>query len=170
MYDLSNSTTLAQKIVVGSVFSVTEILTIKYHKLNITFLHVAFGSQSLLKPISDQTTSDTDWSTGEGDQGGGGEWEPIKILYENLTYVPNSTRRASLLARPRPHSYRKAIDHQNRIREMKTQRNHNKMQVKPEAKTMSTKNRTNGVSLPHKHFFEHLVNVIKKLPQEHSKN
>jgi hypothetical protein len=72
MYNLSNSTTLAQKIAVGSVFSVTEILTIKYHKLNITFLHVAFGSQSLLKPISDQTTSDTDWSTGEGDQGGGG--------------------------------------------------------------------------------------------------
>jgi hypothetical protein len=29
------------------------------HKLYRTFLHVAFGSQSLLKPTSDQTGSDT---------------------------------------------------------------------------------------------------------------
>jgi hypothetical protein len=27
----------------------------------------------------------------------GGEWESIKILYENLTYVPNSTQRVSFL-------------------------------------------------------------------------
>ena len=33
-----------------------------------------------------------------GDQRGvGGEWEPIKILRKNKTYVPNSTRRTSLL-------------------------------------------------------------------------
>jgi hypothetical protein len=58
MYDLSNGTTLAQKIVVSSVFLVTEILAIKDHKLNNTFLHIAFRSQSLLKSTSDQTGSD----------------------------------------------------------------------------------------------------------------
>jgi hypothetical protein len=57
--DLSNGVTLAQEIVVSSVFSVTEILTIEDHKLDDTFLHVAFRSQSLLKPTGDQTGSDT---------------------------------------------------------------------------------------------------------------
>jgi hypothetical protein len=57
--DLSNGAALSQEIVVGSVFSITEILTIEDHKLNSTFLHVAFGSQSLLKPTGDQTGSDT---------------------------------------------------------------------------------------------------------------
>jgi hypothetical protein len=59
MYDLSNSMTLAQEIAVGSVLSITKILTIEDHKLDSTFLHVAFGSQSLLKSISDQTGFDT---------------------------------------------------------------------------------------------------------------
>jgi hypothetical protein len=53
MYDLLNDTTLTRKIVVCSVFSVTEILIIKDHKLKSTFLHVAFGSQRLLKQTSD---------------------------------------------------------------------------------------------------------------------
>jgi hypothetical protein len=57
--DLPNDATLAQKIVASLVFSVTEILAIKDHKLNSTFLHVAFSSQSLLKPTGDQTGSDT---------------------------------------------------------------------------------------------------------------
>jgi hypothetical protein len=57
--DLPNGTALAQEIVASSVFTVTKILTIEDHKLNNTFLHVAFGSQSLLKPIGDQTGSDT---------------------------------------------------------------------------------------------------------------
>jgi hypothetical protein len=57
--DLPNGATLAQKIVVSSVFLVTKILAIEDHKLNNTFLHVAFRSQSLLKPTSDQTDSDT---------------------------------------------------------------------------------------------------------------
>jgi hypothetical protein len=56
--DLPNGTTLAQEIVASSVFSVTKILTIEDHKLNNTFLHVAFGSQSLLKPTSNQTGTD----------------------------------------------------------------------------------------------------------------
>jgi hypothetical protein len=51
--------TLAQEIVVSSVFPVTEILAIENDKLYGTFLHVAFGSQSLLKPTSDLTSSDT---------------------------------------------------------------------------------------------------------------
>jgi hypothetical protein len=57
--NLPNDATLAQKIVASSVFSVTEILAIEGHKFNNTFLHVAFGSQSLLKPTSDQIGSDT---------------------------------------------------------------------------------------------------------------
>jgi L-rhamnose isomerase len=54
-----NSTTLTQEIVVSSVFSVTKILTIENHQLGSTFLHVAFRSQSLLKPTGDQTGSNT---------------------------------------------------------------------------------------------------------------
>jgi hypothetical protein len=57
--DLPNGATLAQEIVASSVLPITEILTIKDHKLHSTFLHIAFGSQSLLKPIGDQTGSDT---------------------------------------------------------------------------------------------------------------
>jgi hypothetical protein len=57
--DLPNSTPLSQEIVVSSVFPITEILTIEHHQLESTFLHIAFRSQSLLKPISDETGSDT---------------------------------------------------------------------------------------------------------------
>jgi hypothetical protein len=57
--DLPNGATLAQKIVASSVFPITEILAIEDHKLDNTFLHVAFRSQSLLKPTGDQTGSDT---------------------------------------------------------------------------------------------------------------
>jgi hypothetical protein len=56
--DLSNGMTLAQEIIVSLFFPLTEILTIKNHQLDNTFLHVAFGSQSLLKPTSDQINSD----------------------------------------------------------------------------------------------------------------
>jgi hypothetical protein len=50
---------LAQKIVASLVLPITEILAIENDKLNSTFLHVAFRSQSLLKPTGDQTGSDT---------------------------------------------------------------------------------------------------------------
>jgi hypothetical protein len=53
--DLPNGVTLTQKIVASSIFSVTEILAIEDHKLNNTFLHAAFRSQSVLKPTGDQT-------------------------------------------------------------------------------------------------------------------
>jgi hypothetical protein len=59
LYDLSNGATLAQEIVASSIFPVTEILAKEDHKLNSTFLLVAFGSQSLSKPTSDQISSDT---------------------------------------------------------------------------------------------------------------
>jgi hypothetical protein len=59
LYDLPNGTTLTQKMVASLVFAVTEILAIEDHKLNSTFLHVAFRSQSMLKSTSDQTGSDT---------------------------------------------------------------------------------------------------------------
>jgi hypothetical protein len=59
LYDLSDGTFLTQKIVVSSVLSITKILTNKDQKLDIIFLIVAFGSQSLLDSTSDQTGSDT---------------------------------------------------------------------------------------------------------------
>jgi hypothetical protein len=57
--DLPNGVVLAQEIVAGSVLPITEILVIENDKLHITILHVAFGSQSLLKPTNDQIGSDT---------------------------------------------------------------------------------------------------------------
>jgi hypothetical protein len=80
LYNLSDSTSLTQKIVVSSVLPITEILAIEDHKLRCTFLHVAFRSQSPLKPTSDQIDSDTDGRTEGGDRRGGGEWEPNQIL------------------------------------------------------------------------------------------
>jgi hypothetical protein len=59
LHNLPNSTTQTQKIVVSSVFPVTEILGIEDHKLYITFHHIAFRSQSLLKPTSNQTGYET---------------------------------------------------------------------------------------------------------------
>jgi hypothetical protein len=59
MGDLPNGATLAQEIVAGSVLPITKILVIEDHKLNNTFLHIAFRSQSLLKPTGDQIGSDT---------------------------------------------------------------------------------------------------------------
>jgi hypothetical protein len=53
--DLPNGAAQAQEIVAGSILPIIEILTIEHHKLNITFLYVAFWSQSLLKPTDDQT-------------------------------------------------------------------------------------------------------------------
>jgi hypothetical protein len=50
--DLPNGATLAQEIVAGSVLRITQILTTKNDKLHSTFLHVAFRSQSLLKPTT----------------------------------------------------------------------------------------------------------------------
>jgi hypothetical protein len=59
LYDLLNSTSLAQQVVHCSVLSITEIFTIENHKLDDIFLHIAFGSQSRLRINSDLTHSDT---------------------------------------------------------------------------------------------------------------
>jgi hypothetical protein len=59
MYDLSDGTSLTQKIVVSSVLLIIKVLAIEDHKLHCIFLHIAFRSQSLLELTSDQTTSDT---------------------------------------------------------------------------------------------------------------
>jgi hypothetical protein len=56
--DLPNGAALAQEIIAGSVLPITEILIIEDHKLNNTFLYVAFRSQSLLKTTGDQIDSD----------------------------------------------------------------------------------------------------------------
>jgi hypothetical protein len=47
----------------------------------------------------------------------GGEWESIKIPYRNSVYIPKLTRHPSLLTQSRPHSYSKAIDPRNRVRD-----------------------------------------------------
>jgi hypothetical protein len=70
MYDLPDGTSLIQKIVVSLLLPITEIFAIEDYKLHNTLLQVVFESQSLLKPTSDQTGSDTNWRTEEGDQRG----------------------------------------------------------------------------------------------------
>jgi hypothetical protein len=50
-------------------------------------------------------------------RGGGGKWEPIKILDENLAYILKLTRHVSLLAQTRPHNYKEAIGPQYRVRQ-----------------------------------------------------
>jgi hypothetical protein len=57
--DLPIGAILAQEIIASLIFPATKILAIENHKLHSTFLQVAFGSQSLLKPTGDQTSSDT---------------------------------------------------------------------------------------------------------------
>jgi inner membrane protein involved in colicin E2 resistance len=59
LHDLPDGSTLAQKIAASLVFSVTKILAIETHKLYCIFLYITVRSQSLLKPTSDQTISDT---------------------------------------------------------------------------------------------------------------
>jgi hypothetical protein len=46
----------------------------------------------------------------------GGEWDPIKIPYQNLAYIPKSTRHPSLLTPSKLHSYGTAIGPQNWVR------------------------------------------------------
>jgi hypothetical protein len=59
LYDLPNSTTLAQQVVPHSVLPITEIFTIENHNLDGAFLHVVFWSQSRLRTTSDLTHCDT---------------------------------------------------------------------------------------------------------------
>jgi hypothetical protein len=69
-------------IVASSVLPITEIFAIEDHKLDNTFLHVAFRSQSLLNPISDQTGSDTIEGPEKATKGGGVNESQSKFLEE----------------------------------------------------------------------------------------
>jgi hypothetical protein len=51
----------------------------------------------------------------------------------------NLTQHVSLLTRSRPHIYRQAIGHRNRIKELKAQQNHELMQVKSQTKLLQQK-------------------------------
>jgi hypothetical protein len=74
----------------------------------------------------------------------GGEWEPIKISHQNLSYIPKSTRHVSLLARPRPHSYRKTIGPRNHVRQPRiTVKNDNRCK-QSHIRHYDNQNRTNG--------------------------
>jgi hypothetical protein len=50
--------TLTQEIIMSSILSVTKIIIIQDHKFYDTFLYVVFGSQNLLRIMSDLTDSD----------------------------------------------------------------------------------------------------------------
>jgi hypothetical protein len=51
------------------------------------------------------------WSEGDA------EWELIKISRRNLAYIPNLTRRPSLITRSIPHNYSKTIGLRNWVRD-----------------------------------------------------
>jgi hypothetical protein len=59
LYDLLNGMTLAQEIVMSPIFPITQIPVIEDNELHDTFFHVAFGSQSQLRTMSDLTRSHT---------------------------------------------------------------------------------------------------------------
>jgi hypothetical protein len=59
LYDLPNSTSLAQQVVPCLVLPITKIFAIENHKLDNAFLDVSFGLQSLLMTTSDLTGFDT---------------------------------------------------------------------------------------------------------------
>jgi hypothetical protein len=88
MYVLLNGMTLAQEIVANPIFLIAEILTIEDNELHDTFLHVAYGSQSWLRIMSDLTRSDTNWRNWLE----GGEQEPNKISFarnQPMSHVQN---------------------------------------------------------------------------------
>jgi hypothetical protein len=59
LYDIPNSTSLAQQVVPSLVVPITKIFIIENHKSGDTFLHVIFRSQSRLRKTSDLTRFDT---------------------------------------------------------------------------------------------------------------
>jgi hypothetical protein len=89
----------------------------------------------------------------------GDEWEPVKIPHGNSTSIPNSTRHASLLARPQPHSYREAIGPWNWVRNQKTQRKAQIVARKATSEATAVKIDREDFSHSHRHFIEQLVCV-----------
>jgi hypothetical protein len=105
---------LTQEIVAGSVLPITGILTIEDHKLNNTSLHVAFRSQSLLKPIGDQTGSYTNWRTGEDDQRGG--WMGVnQNSYARIGLYPKFKPKAKIIQESDKHTNQ---HHRNDLRKV----------------------------------------------------
>jgi hypothetical protein len=102
------------------------------------------------------------WRTREKEKATrGGEWESIKILLENLTYISNRTRRTPLLTRPRPprYSYRPSEQCQE------PQRKYGTVLARPRARSiMKTGSRNNFC--PHRHFTEQLVGAFRKSPRK----
>jgi hypothetical protein len=74
-----------------------------------------------------------------------GEWEAIKILHENLSYIPNLTQHISLLTWPRQHSYKQAIYHQNRVIKQISQQKHKSGKQSYE-RNYDNRNKTDKVS------------------------
>jgi hypothetical protein len=74
-----------------------------------------------------------------------------------LTYILNSNRHTSILARSRPHSYRKTIGHRNRVRQNETQRKTTLDASKVTIEATTT-------LFTHNQFIEHLVDVTEKQP------
>jgi hypothetical protein len=67
----------------------------------------------------------------------------------------NLTQHVSLLTRSRPHIYRQAIGHQNRIKELKAQQNHELMQVKSQTKVLQQK-----IDKKHSYCLTHILSNI----------
>jgi hypothetical protein len=92
----------------------------------------------------------------------GGEWEPIKILLESLAYISKLTQRPSLLTRPRPHSYNKAIGPRNRARNMmETQNGASKASCK-----IDDKNRLEKQFISSQAFHRTPGERVQELPRE----
>jgi hypothetical protein len=62
-----------------------------------------------------------------------------QISQRNLANVLNQTQRTSLLARPRPHRYGKAIDPQNQVRRHRITTEDKTANAKPRAKLLTIK-------------------------------
>jgi hypothetical protein len=85
---ISQMARLAQEIDASPIFPITEIVIIKNHKLDDTFLHVAFVSHGQLRTMSDLTCSDTNWRIEEATRGGL-NGSLIKFFHMNPAYVPH---------------------------------------------------------------------------------
>jgi hypothetical protein len=76
--------------------TVTEMWSVSQSLKIISLLLECFFLLPKVNPFCGKKKSETNVGDLEGPkrrpEGGGGEWEPIKILLKNLAYVPKSTR------------------------------------------------------------------------------
>jgi hypothetical protein len=91
-----------------------------------------------------------------------------KNLYEeNLIYVPKFNQHASLLAQPRPYSYRKAIVPRNRLRQFEITVEDDTRCNQRHMRDYYDKNRTKKQLSHYMYFTEYLTDVFEK-PQRKS--